>query len=164
MPVGEVERLLHTWPSVYFDHQHRVIGFWGLALQTMPHRLRLSGHDLFAWCAWDPLFLALIVGAMDVATDDPITGDTISYQIGPHGTISCLSHQESVLSFLRRDQPWDDQIMATFCHYIIHFSGPESARHWTERHPGTFIISLDDALELARRHVLRGFGSAVVGT
>ena len=161
MPAAEAENALQAWPSVYFDHHDRVVGFWGLALQPMAHRLYIGGVDLYAWCAWDPLFLALIVGAMDVATDDPITGDTISYQIGPDGTISGLSHPPSVLSFLRRDQPWDDQIKATFCHYILQFAGPDSARRWTADHPGTFIVSLDDALELGRRHVIRSFSAAL---
>ena len=161
MPTAEVERLLHAWPSVYFDDQDRVIAFWGLALQPMAHRLHIGGVDLYAWCAWDSLFLGLIVGAMEVATDDPITGDTITYQIGPDGKITGLSAPESVLSFLRRDQPWDDQIMATFCHYILQFARPDSARRWTADHPGTFMISLNDALELGRRHVSRSFGAAL---
>jgi len=161
MPATEIQHLLQSWPSVYFDHEHRVIGFWGLALQAMPHQLRIAGADLFAWCAWDPLFLALIAGTMEVATKDPVTGDTITYQIGPDATITGLSHPGSVLSFLRRDQPWDNHVMATFCHFIHHFAGPDSARRWTTDHPGTFTISLDDALELAHRHVARSFAAAM---
>jgi alkylmercury lyase len=56
MANAEVQRLWHAWPSVYFDHQDSSIGFWGLALRPMPHRLRIAGVELFAWCAWDPLF------------------------------------------------------------------------------------------------------------
>jgi len=53
--------------------------------------------------------------------------------------------------------------MATFCHYILQFAGPESARRWTVNNPGTFVISLDDALHLGRRHVTRSFGAALAG-
>lgn len=161
MAAAEIQHALRSWPSVYFDHEDRVIGFWGLALQAMPHHLRIAGVDLFAWCAWDPLFLALMVGTIDVTTNDPVTGDTITYQIGPDATIADLSHPRSMLSFLRRDQPWDDHVMATFCHFIRHFAGPDSARRWTTDHPGTFTISLDDALELAHRHVARSFAPAI---
>src|SRR5205807_2642573 len=66
LPAAEIQDVLSTWPSVYLDDDNRVIGFWGLALHAMPHRLRIAGADLFAWCAWDPLFLALIVGTLDV--------------------------------------------------------------------------------------------------
>src|SRR5712692_6330458 len=42
---------------------------WGLALAGMPpHRIRHAGADLSAWCAFDPLFLARIIGDLDVAT------------------------------------------------------------------------------------------------
>jgi hypothetical protein len=37
-------------------------------------------------------------------------------------------------------------VTASFCHYVPHFAGVDSARHWTAEHPGTFIISQDDAL------------------
>ena len=161
LPAADVDQVLHSWPSVYFDHDDRVIGFWGLALAPMPHRLRIGRADLFAWCAWDPLFLALIVGPMDVATNDPVTGDTITYHLDRDATITGLSHRGSMLSFLRRDRPWDDDVMATFCHFIVQFTGPDSAERWTNDHPGTFTMSFDDALELARRHVARSFVPAL---
>ena len=44
--------------------------------------------------------------------------------------------------------------------FVLHFSGPDSARQRTQRHPGTFVISLADAVELARRHAVRSFGPA----
>jgi len=47
-----------------------------------------------------------IVGDIDVSTDDPVTGDTITYRIGRDATIADLSHPMSVLSFPRCDQPW----------------------------------------------------------
>ena len=158
---GDVERTLASWPGVFLDNKGSVIGFWGLALSEMPHRLRVAGATLFAWCAWDPLFLAHIVGPMDVATDDPNGGETIHYNIDTAGTIRDLTHPQAVLSFLRPDQPWDDNIVVTFCHYVRQFTNPESARRWTARNPGTFAISLDDGIELARRHVARTFGPAM---
>ena len=50
-------------------------------------------------------------------------------------------------------------MIATFCHYVWHFTGPATARQWTAAHPGTFVISLGDAAELARRHAARAFGA-----
>ena len=61
-------------------------GFWGLALAGTPHRIRHAGTDLHAWCAWDPLFLALVIGDLEVATADPVTGEAITYRIGGDGT------------------------------------------------------------------------------
>ena len=159
MPVSRAEQVLRSWPGVFWDGHGKVIGFWGLALADMPHRIRHAGTDLHAWCAFDPLFLARIIGDLQVATTDPITGETITYRIGEDGTISGASHPNAVLSFLRPSQPGDDDVMTTFCHYVWLFTSPATAQRWTATHPGTFVISLDDAAELARRHTARAFGT-----
>ena len=155
------EQVLRSWPAVFWDDQDRVTGFWGLALAEMPHRIRRAGTGLYAWCAWDPLFLALVIGDLEVATADPVTGQAITYRISGDGAITGASHPDAVLSFLRPDQPWDDDVMTTFCHYVLHFTGPATAAQWTAAHPGTFVISLQDAAELARRHVARTFAGAL---
>ena len=115
--------------------------------------------ELYAWCAWDPLFLARIIGNLEVETNDPLTGAPISYRIDSEGKISDLSHPAAVLSFLRPEQKWGDRVMETFCHHVLQFTGPTTAQTWTKDHPGTFVIKLEDAQELARRHA----GRIVVG-
>jgi hypothetical protein len=47
----------------------------------------------------------------------------------------------------------------SFCHYLQHFASPATAQQWTAAHPGTFVISLNAATELARRHAARAFGA-----
>jgi alkylmercury lyase len=158
IPSTRAEAALRSWPAVFWDDQGRVTGFWGLALAAMPHRIRRAGTDLGAWCAWDPLFLARVIGDLDVATADPVTGQAITYRIGGDGTITAASHPNGVLSFLRPGQPWDDDVTTSFCHYVQHFTSPATAQQWTTAHPGTFVLSLNDATELARRHAARAFG------
>ena len=160
MPGSQAGPALRSWPGVFWDGHGRVTGFWGLALAEMPHRIRHAGTALYAWCAFDPLFLARVIGDLQVATADPVTGEAITYHIGQDGAISGASHPHAVLSFLRPGQPWDDDVMTTFCHYVRHFTGPATAERWTAAHPGTFMISLDDAAELGRRHAARAFGAA----
>ena len=67
----QAKEALRSWPAVFWD-EDRVTGFWGLALAGMPHRIRRAGTDLHAWCAWDPLFLARVIGDLEVATADPV--------------------------------------------------------------------------------------------
>ena len=128
MPASRAGQLLRSWPGVFWDDRGPVTGFWGLALAPMPHRIRRGVTDLHAWCAFDPLFLARIIGGLRVTTTDPVTGETIAYHIGGDGTISGASHPRAVLSFLAPSQPWDDGVMTTFCHYVWHFSSPATAR------------------------------------
>jgi hypothetical protein len=158
LPRERAEQIVASWPAVFFDEAERIVGFWGLALQEMTHRLVCAGVELSAWCAWDPLFLARIVGDLDVRTHDPATEEPITYRIARDGTITGLSHPDSVMSFLYPDRPWDDEVMTIFCHFVWHFTGVESAERWTAKHPGTLVLSLDDAAEIGRRHVDRTFG------
>ena len=158
LPARRAGELLRSWPGVFWDDRGQVTGFWGLALAPMPHRIRHAGTDLHAWCAFDPLFLARVIGGLQVTTADPVTGEAIAYHIGGDGTVSGASHPHAVLSFLRPSQPWDDDVMTTFCHHVWHFTSPATARRWTAAHAGTFVLSLDDAAELARRHAARAFG------
>jgi len=158
LPARRAGELLRSWPGVFWDDRGQVTGFWGLALLPMPHRIRRAGTDLYAWCAFDPLFLALVIGDLQAATADPVSGEAISYHLARDGAISGASHPHSVLSFLRPSQPWDDDVMTAFCHYVWHFTSPATAQRWTAAHPGTFVLSLDDAAELARRHGARAFG------
>ena len=72
---------------------------------------------------------------LQVTTADPATGEAITYRITRHGAITGASHPEAVLSFLRPDQPWDDTVMTSFCHYVQHFTSPATARQWTAEHP-----------------------------
>jgi len=158
LPARRAGQLLRSWPGVFWDDRGQVTGFWGLALAPMPHRIRRGITDLHAWCGFDPLFLALVIGDLQAATADPVSGEAISYHLARDGAISGASHPHSVLSFLRPSQPWDDDVMTAFCHYVWHFTSPATAQRWTAAHPGTFVLSLDDAAELARRHGARAFG------
>jgi hypothetical protein len=162
-PDRAVEHTLRSWPGVFRDDAGAIIAFWGLSLYEMPHRLRLADATLFAWCAWDPLFLAAIVGPMHVATDDPTTGDTIGYHIDRAGAISDLTHPAAALSFLRPDRPWDDTIVTSFCHYVRMFRDVDAAQRWTTVNEGTFVISVADAVDLAQRHMQRSFDRTLAG-
>jgi alkylmercury lyase-like protein len=81
--------VLRSWPAVFWDDQDRATGFWRLALAGMPpHGIRHAGTGLSAWCAWDPLFLALVIGDVQVATAGPVTGEAITSDIARDGTIT----------------------------------------------------------------------------
>jgi hypothetical protein len=161
MPEPWAASILRSWPAVFWNDHDQVTGFWGLALAGMPpHRVERNGVELSAWCAFDPLFLARVIGDLRVTTADPVTGAEITYRISHDAAITGASHPGSVLSFLRPDKPWGDDVQAIFCHYVHHFTSPDTALQWTADHPGTFVIGLGDAAELARRHTTRTAGAA----
>ncbi|MBI3042958.1 MAG: hypothetical protein HYY78_09055 [Betaproteobacteria bacterium] len=75
LPIAQVSTMLDAWHGVYYDGAGEVIGYWGLALGETRHRFRVRGRALYAWCAWDTLFLPRIIGvAAEVESVCPETG------------------------------------------------------------------------------------------
>lgn len=147
----EIEARLRSWPGVYRDDEGRVVGFWGLTVVEMPpHEILLAGRKLWAWCAWDTLFLPERLGAtLDVESRCPTTGRKISLRVGRQGVIS-VEPSQVVLSILEPSGPFDADVIASFCHFVHFFVDDRAGNKWTSEHPGTFLISLEEAFELAK--------------
>lgn len=152
-PVRRVEELLASWPALHVDEEQNVIAFWGLTITrlTPTYRLEVDGRDLFTWCAWDTLFLPAILNAtVLVESTCPTTGETISLVVSPGGVVQA-SHPGAVVSFPAPNQRFDAAVIRSFCHYVHFFASREAGETWTAEHPGTILLSLDDAFELGRR-------------
>ena len=44
----------------------------------------------------------------------------------------------------------DNNVIARFCHFVHFFPSQAAGEVWVDDHPGTFVLSLRDAFELAR--------------
>ncbi|MGH7614389.1 MAG: organomercurial lyase [Gemmatimonadales bacterium] len=146
---------------VYPDEQGRVLGFGGLAAAPMHHKFAVDGRTLWTWCAWDSLFIPEILGqAARVESPDPETGQVVRLTVTPEGVES--ADPEIVVSFLLPDSSEFEKsaanVMATFCHFVFFFASRESGERWAAKHAGTFLYSLDEAVELARRLNAKMFG------
>lgn len=148
---SEIETRLEKWPGVYRDEQGRVVGFWGLTVREMPpHEIFLDGRKLWAWCAWDTLFLPRrLMASLVVHSVCPVTNQPISLRVSPDG-VESVEPDEVVVSFLQPSRPFDADVISSFCHYVHFFANREAGEKWASEHPGTFLISLDDAFELGR--------------
>ena len=69
---------------IYADGLGRILGFGGLAVTPMHHRLEVDGRGLSTWCAWDSLFIPEILGRpARVASPDPETGELVLLFVRP---------------------------------------------------------------------------------
>jgi alkylmercury lyase len=150
LPIDAVRAALERVPGVYTDHRQRVIGFWGLSIRPMPHRMTINGQTIYAWCAWDTLFLPeLLAATAEIQSRCPTTGRRITVSV--EGTqVTSRDPTETVLSFLHRDRPFDTDTIRTFCHYVHFFVHPDAAAEWTAHRERTFTLSLADGSEIAR--------------
>jgi len=154
-PVRAAPGALDRWPGVFRDHDGDVVAFCGLSLREMPHRFEVDGRTLYTWCAWDPLFIAPILGRpARVTTRCPVTGQTITFDATPDGPRQ-LSPASAVMSFILPSAQLGADVIQRFCHFVWLFADEGAGRQWVSEHPHTFLLSMDEAYELARRRVGR---------
>jgi alkylmercury lyase len=67
----------------------------------------------------------------------------------------------AVVSFLSPDRPWEGDVKTRLCHYVLFLSSHDAGRQWTNGHPGSFLLTVEDAFELGRRVNTARFGSAL---
>lgn len=151
VPEHEIIGRLRAWPGVYYDDNGCVIGFWGLTIRPMPHRLRRNGVALYAWCAWDTLFLSeLIGGQVDIESTCRGSGQPVRLTATPRG-VQDACPAGLVLSFLVPDADRvNADVITSFCHYVHFFASPQIAQSWLANHPNSFVLSLADGIALGR--------------
>src|SRR5262249_41893261 len=126
IPIEDVRATLDGLSGVYRDENDSIIGFWGLSIAEMPHRLLVNQVNLYAWCAWDTLFLPAILNAVArVESKDPANGQTIRLTVTPEG-VSEQSHPEIAVSFLVPNGPFEGDVIMSFCHYVHFFTDAKS--------------------------------------
>jgi alkylmercury lyase len=153
LPEPAVAETLGSWPAVFTDRQGQVSGFWGLAISELSpaHRYQSGGRVLYAWCAWDTLFLPARLGQpARVTSACPVTGELIQLTVAPDG-VTETSHPDVVVSFLRPGGPFDSGVIESFCHFVHFFASRQPGEQWAAGHPGTFLLTLGEAADLAAR-------------
>ncbi len=161
LPAAVVETIITKWP-LFRDDRGDVIGFGGLTVAEMPpHRLKVNGRILYTWCAWDSLFIPGILSRpAAVESVCPVTKVRISLEVGPEG-VRNVTPPTVVVSFLTPDRTFDRDVIVNFCHFVHFFRNAEAAEVWLSRHPGTFLLSLDEAFVLGQMTNARNFGLAL---
>ena len=162
VPVEEVATMLSEWPGVYRNGRREIVGFWGLAqAEFPPHALDVGGERLWAWCAWDSLFLPVVLGkTARVESVCAQTGEQIRLLVAPDG-LKEIEPAGAVISFLQPDRPFDHDVILSFCHHILFFTSEEAGEQWIGDRDDAFLLSLEQGFELGRRVWEAKFGAAL---
>jgi alkylmercury lyase len=160
---AQITNTLDHLPGVFRDEEQRVVGFMGLTVVKMGHhRIRVEGRRLSAWCAWDTLFLPELLGETAYVTSRSPASDTeISLTVTPAGPTD-LAPADTVVSFLLPETEFDADVIQRFCHFVHFFASAEDGEQWTAQHPGTFLLSADDAYRLGQLTNRAAFGAVLV--
>lgn len=158
----DVRRALDEWIGVYRDEEGSVVGFWGLAIPKMKHRFEVDGVRLHTWCAWDTLFLPELLGkTASVESACETSGQPVRLTVSPAGVESAEPASPWV-SFVAPDASrFRGDVIQNFCHYVHFFRSREDGEAWTAKAPGTFLLTLDEAADIARRKNRLQFGATI---
>jgi len=127
------------------DEDGNVVGIAGLSQLQHPHRFTVNDIQLATWCAWDSLFLPVMLQqTAEVSSSCPTTGETIRLTITPEGVTSY--QPESAVISIVIPQPSTsglecvEEIWTTFCYHVYFFASPQAAQEWVatrdqDRHP-----------------------------
>ncbi len=151
LPEEHVASVLEQWNGIYYDDEHRIIGYFGLAVRETSHRFEVDGQGLYTWCAWDTLFIpAILQRTARIESSCPATGETIRLTVSPN-EVESVEPGSTVVSFLAPEaSSARENIIGSFCHFVHFFSSSEAGERWTSEHEGTFLLSVDQAFHLGR--------------
>ncbi len=150
-PTREVVALLAQWPRhVAYDEWKRIVGLGGLSVEPTRHRFVVNGGTLYAWCAFDTLFLpGLLDCRAEVQSDCAATGESLWLHVSPAG-VDDVSHPDAVLSL--RVPSLEDvrhDVRSSFCSYSNFFRSRAAAVEWSRHHSDVHVLSLSEAAGLA---------------
>ncbi len=147
-----VNLTLIQWPGVFYDESDCIEAFLGLSVGKTPHRLRVDGRTVYTWCAWDTLFLPELLNATAIISSAcGATGEVIKLVVSPSG-IQTVEPDEVVVSFLIPDvNELQENITASFCHFVYFFRSREDGEAWVTEHDGTFLLSLEEAFAVGQK-------------
>jgi alkylmercury lyase len=87
----------------------------------------------------------------EIDSTSPNATDRIRLTVTPE-RVQLVEPADAQMSFLLPDAAEvHKDVLTTFCHFVHFFPSHQSAESWTARHPGTFMLSIDDAHTLAKR-------------
>jgi alkylmercury lyase len=151
IPPDEIERTLNGWPDVRRDRVGDIVGYAGLTVLETRHRLRVNGAELYAWCAWDTLFLPPLLGVTaKVESTCAATGEDVTLTVHPERFESAT--RRPLVSLVAPDpQAAHADIEQHFCCHVQFFAVPVATR------PGTHLATLEQAWRLGQRRNARRF-------
>lgn len=161
--VDTVSQILEAWPGVFFDSEQRIVGYWGLSLPAAydsPHKLTTDGQRLSAWCAWDTLFLPQLLGKTAIVeSTGPASDSIVRLTVTPEG-VEQANPADAQMSFLLPDAgAAQKDILGTFCCFVHFFPSRETGESWVGQHDGTFLLSIDQGIAVARRKNREQYGN-----
>jgi alkylmercury lyase len=148
LPHDAVEAALRDFGDVEWTPDGRVEGL-GLTRRETPHRIRIGETQLYTWCAMDTLIgVAILDHPVRIESPDGATGEAL--RIEADGRRILAADPPTIVVSWYVD-PAGEGVRAAGCQFGHFFASRESATSWLATYPQGGILSLDEAMETARK-------------
>ena len=138
------------------DENGCIVGIFGLSQKAHPHQFVVNGKRFFTWCAWDALFLPVMLRqTAEIESVCPATKEKIKLTVSPQA-VEQVEPKQTVLSIIV-PEPNDEaatgveQVWKTFCCQVHFFSGMAAARDWfLNKEANPAFLSVAEGFALGR--------------
>lgn len=155
MPLDQTQQIFNTAKgrSIEVDQHDQLVGAAGLSLNETGHQVIVDGRTMYAWCAWDALFIpAYLDTPATVRSTDPSTSEPITLEVAPSAVIT-TEPEATVLTILvpNLDSPEGLQTGpgTARCSAMHFFTGESNATKWVGDRTDLVILDPTSALEVA---------------
>jgi hypothetical protein len=151
LTVEEALAVLAREDLVHLDRDGELAVAYPFSGRPTAHTVRFeSGNEVAAMCAIDALGVAPMLNErIEVASQDPLTGDAIRVQLAPDGNASWEPKSAVAVAGVldRREESFRG-----CCPALNFFSSRATAARWLERHPEVRgqVVSMADAIAAGR--------------
>ena len=157
MPLDQTRQIFRAAKgrSIEVDDRDQLVGAAGLSLNETSHEMIIDGRSMYAWCAWDALFIpAYLDTPATVRSTDPANGDQITVEVAPT-SIKSSKPDATVLSILvpSLDSPEGMQTGpgSARCSAMHFFTDEAIATKWVGDRTDLVILRPAQALDIAHR-------------
>jgi alkylmercury lyase len=151
----DVDSVLRAQAGTDWDDDGRLLGL-GLTLRPTAHRFTIPGRTLYAWCATDTFYFAILLDIPAlVESTCPATGQAIRLELEPDGIIGVKPSQTVVSQ--RHCADLVNDIRAQVCDQGNFYSSADAAAAWLSEHPDGELLSVAETFERCRT-TCRQFG------
>ncbi len=117
-------------PAAWIERSQsgELLGVGGLSRAATPHQLYLGRRTLYAWCAFDCMFLPELLGtALEVRSPCAAGGGEISLRVSAQG-LERVSPKDAVVSFVTPEAAAvEHALRQVFCRHVRFYNSAASA-------------------------------------
>lgn len=153
MPLEQVRLVLDgavTGGRAEIDAQGNLVG-GVLSLVPTTHRIAMGSKRLYAWCAYDAIYVPGVVGkSARIVSRDPVTGDSIRITV-THTGVAEVRPVSTVISVVGAEADTRGGADSPRCSQMLFFGSRDSAEQWLQGRSGISVLTVEEVFEIAKQ-------------